>query len=377
MARRRHPSSGAKKGAKSIRHWVSEILPDVGAIQPGMVGTNFVGRILRGAVDLGASRPRLLDALGLSEASIRNPIGQLSSILLARLFEAIEQQLSEPTAALILGVSARPSCFSDLGFITRFAETPRQTIAETVSMQTFRQAVWKIEAQFGNREASLVWNGKGLDDQYLAPSLEFSAASYSNMAREGPTDGLPLKEVHFRHLPRFDPAIYDSHFGVKVRFGALNTALIFDNASLDMPSPRANAALQQAILERFSQPPKWIRVGKRYSALCFVYLAAELNKSPLTLDRIAASYGTTERTLRRHLAEEGWPFRKLLDHVRKNMCDLYRLEGERSLSQVAELLGYSELSAFSRAFSRWYGVAPRKTWSEMLTEGENGGRSKD
>ena len=64
MARRRHPSSGAKKGAKSIRHWVSEILPDVGAIQPGMVGTNFVGRILRGAVDLGASRPRLLDALG-------------------------------------------------------------------------------------------------------------------------------------------------------------------------------------------------------------------------------------------------------------------------------------------------------------------------
>lgn len=327
-----------------------------------MVSTNFVGRILRGAVDLGARRPQLLEAINLSDPSIRNPIGQVSHILLTRLFHAIEAQVADPSVALKLGVSARPACFSDLGYITRFSKTPRHTIAETVAMQSFRQAVWEIQAEFGQRDASLVWRGDNLHDPMVAAAIEFSASSYSHIAKEGPADGLPLKEVHFCHQARFDPEIYNRHFGVKVHFGASTTALIFDNASLDMPSPRANPALQRAILDRFGQPPAWIREGKRYSALCFVYLAAEMNKSPLTLDRIAAAYGSSERSLRRHLADEGRPFRELLDHVRRDLCDLYRLEGQRSLSQVAELLGYSELSAFSRAFTRWYGISPRNAW---------------
>ena len=75
---------------------------------------------------------------------------------------------------------------------------------------------------------------------------------------------------------------------------------------------------------------------------------------------MAASFGMTERSLRRKLVNEGQPFRKLLDHVRRDLCTLYFLEDKRSLGEIALLLGYGELSAFTRAYKRWYNVAPSK-----------------
>jgi AraC-like DNA-binding protein len=100
--------------------------------------------------------------------------------------------------------------------------------------------------------------------------------------------------------------------------------------------------------------------GRKYTALSYLYLASELNKSSLTLERLAASFGMSERSLRRKLVEEGYPFRQLLEKVRRDLCDLYYMEGCRPMGEIAELLGYSELSAFSRAHKGWYGASPRQ-----------------
>jgi AraC-like DNA-binding protein len=57
-------------------------------------------------------------------------------------------------------------------------------------------------------------------------------------------------------------------------------------------------------------------------AVSYFYLASELDKSPPTLERMAASFGMSERTLRRKLVEEGISFRDLLDRVRQDNCKL-------------------------------------------------------
>jgi AraC-like DNA-binding protein len=92
----------------------------------------------------------------------------------------------------------------------------------------------------------------------------------------------------------------------------------------------------------------------------YFYLSNALDKMPPTLDRMAASFGMSERTLRRKLEEEGLAFRDLLDRVRQDVCALYLMEDKRSLGEIALLLGYSDLSAFSRAYKKWHGVAPSK-----------------
>ena len=95
-------------------------------------------------------------------------------------------------------------------------------------------------------------------------------------------------------------------------------------------------------------------------AVSYFYLASELDKSRPTLERMAASFGMTARTLRRKLVEEGMSFRDLLDRVRQDNCKLYFMEDTRPLGEIALLLGYSDLSAFTRAHKNWTGFPPSK-----------------
>ena len=75
---------------------------------------------------------------------------------------------------------------------------------------------------------------------------------------------------------------------------------------------------------------------------------------------VAQQLGMTERSLRRHLAEEGTTFSEILDRLRNSLALRYLEDQRTSLQQIAWLLGYSELAAFNHAFKRWFGTSPRR-----------------
>lgn len=193
----------------------------------------------------------------------------------------------------------------------------------------------------------------------LAASIEFSVAAYARATRSTLGEPINIRRIAFEHPARFAVSEYEAAFECAVSFSAPETRLDLDAEQLFRPSPSANPDLLAETVKRYSQPGIWMNKNKPHTAHSYFYLSNELNKSPLKLGRMAAAFGLTERTLRRRLVEEGHPFRELLDHVRKDLCALYLMEATRPLGEVAELLGYSELSAFSRSYRRWYGTAPR------------------
>jgi AraC-like DNA-binding protein len=73
---------------------------------------------------------------------------------------------------------------------------------------------------------------------------------------------------------------------------------------------------------------------------------------------MARLMNTSERTLKRRLHDEGTTFRALLAESRGAMAEALLREGELALGEIAERLGFADLSTFSQAFKRWYGVAP-------------------
>jgi AraC-like DNA-binding protein len=87
-------------------------------------------------------------------------------------------------------------------------------------------------------------------------------------------------------------------------------------------------------------------------------LRSELLQRPCTVTGIAWKFGLHPRTFSRHLAQEGTTFQKLVDEVRYEIArDL--LAGSRmTLGQIAAILGFSEPSAFTRAFRRWAAQPP-------------------
>lgn len=67
----------------------------------------------------------------------------------------------------------------------------------------------------------------------------------------------------------------------------------------------------------------------------------------------------SERTLQRRLSSEGHTFKGLIDQTRKEIAERYIVDKFYTMTQISELLGFSDQAVFTRAFRRWYGVAPK------------------
>lgn len=88
------------------------------------------------------------------------------------------------------------------------------------------------------------------------------------------------------------------------------------------------------------------------------HLAAGMAHGLVSLRSIAAQLHLSERSLQRQLQEEGTRFADLMDEVRRNLAQRYIADPQLALGEVAYLLGFSEPSAFHRAFKRWTGTTP-------------------
>ena len=85
-----------------------------------------------------------------------------------------------------------------------------------------------------------------------------------------------------------------------------------------------------------------------------------LPSGEVAIDEVAARLGFSRHTIYRRLQEEGTSFRTLLEETRKSLADHYLRRAGYTVNDIALLLGFSEASAFHRAFKRWYGCNPKE-----------------
>ena len=79
---------------------------------------------------------------------------------------------------------------------------------------------------------------------------------------------------------------------------------------------------------------------------------------------IARQLGVSQRTFARRLSQEGLTFSELLDSLRSDLAHRHLADQDLAISQIAWLLGYREVGAFSHAFKRWTGKTPGKARAE-------------
>lgn len=151
---------------------------------------------------------------------------------------------------------------------------------------------------------------------------------------------------------------YLQFFGVPVHFGQPRCVLSFDAAYLDLPVIRNDAALRAFLREA----PGNLLLRYRHDTGWVTRLRAHLKeKAPADwpdFDALAAQLGVSAATLRRRLREEGQSFASLKDEIRSGLAQTLLRQGELSVASVAAQLGFTEPSAFHRAFRKWTGVSP-------------------
>ncbi|HLV78392.1 MAG TPA: helix-turn-helix transcriptional regulator [Marinobacter sp.] len=104
-------------------------------------------------------------------------------------------------------------------------------------------------------------------------------------------------------------------------------------------------------------------MGARVSRL----IRLQLERGKVGVETVAGQLNMSRYTLHKKLRQEGLTFASLLEQVRREQALTYMKDKSKPLVEIAEQLGFSELSAFSRAFKRWMGTSPAEYRSLRLS----------
>jgi AraC-like DNA-binding protein len=192
--------------------------------------------------------------------------------------------------------------------------------------------------------------------------IEFWMAALVRICRKLSGRRLVPKSVRFMHVRNGSNTRFSQIFGDEVKFGASADEIIFATGFEQIPLIGADPYLNK-LLVKYCEEALANRPGKISSFQSHVENAVVplLPHGKAEVSEIAHRLGVSRRTLARRLSDEGLSFSKLLEDLRLHLARRYLADGALSISQIAWLLGYQEIGAFSRAFKRWTGKTPRDT----------------
>ncbi len=199
--------------------------------------------------------------------------------------------------------------------------------------------------------------------------IEFLMVTLVRMCRQ--LTGLHLKptRVRFIHHREGTCSAFVEFFGSDIDFGAAVDEVAFAAAVNNMPIVSADPYLNKLLVARFEQALS-LRPTDRSSFRSSVEntIVPLLPHGKGRAGEIAPRLGLSQRTFARRLSLEGLTFSEVLERLRIDLAERYLTDEGLSISQIAWLLGYREVSAFTHAFKRWTGKTPREVRSGIAPE---------
>jgi AraC-like DNA-binding protein len=277
----------------------------------------------------------------------------------AELLEDAARETGDPCLGLRIGLSTHPRETGALGFVLVNSPTFGAAIDNLGRYLSFHQTGAEISARHDDGYWRIAY-------RLLHPALagfHQDAECTIGMLIAGMTSlselGLPKFEAHFRRSagPHTD-AFHEALPGVTIRFDQPLDAVLIPSEVAERPVAGADEDLLH-ILEQHAellleQAPGDDEVHSRVEQA----VERSLRGGPPRLADVARRLGMGERTLQRRLRERDLTFHDVVDQVRERLARQSVAGGDVTLTEVAFLLGYSESSAFVRAFRRWTGETP-------------------
>jgi AraC-like DNA-binding protein len=170
---------------------------------------------------------------------------------------------------------------------------------------------------------------------------------------------MPISAVWFSHNDDQNLAALESFFGAPVKYSQHCNKLIFERAFLQERLYTSNSLLHDTLdnaLKTYFLPTDELSEFVDRVSREIIRCASDVE---ISTERIAERLAISPRTLRRRLSEEGYSFQGAKNLAREKRAKYYLSHTSMPISEITFELGYSELSAFSRAFRSWVGVTPQ------------------
>ena len=298
----------------------------------------------------------LCRALGIPWSALSNPDEKIRSDAVGALLDLAARQSGVDDFALRIAQHRLPSAWGAVGLLM----TQQKTLGEAMTAAArymaghYEAARAEIE-RFGDE--AVVW----IDIDDGPDAMRFDPAQRNEMAMGSAVyilralvqrDWRPLR-VGFTHAARGDLDRYKPYFGRTPLFDQDRMSFVMSKADLDLPlqghDPEAERILRQMAEQQLPEQ------GKPFSRVVAVLISQRLAEGALSAEGVAAALDLDLRSLQRRLAAEGSSFSELLYGVRMNLARTFVESSRRPLAEVADLLGFASLSAFSQWYHRAHG----------------------
>jgi len=323
----------------------------------GTILVRFPRSLLAATKKIGLPYQELLRSAGIRDADLQDLDDRIPTRRYAALWKAILDVSDDPLLGIRLGLEFRIRDGGLVGYAMVHSRNLGSALQRLVRYQRILEDVLSIGLLSSDRHVTLVY--EEIPELIgMGRPIEFDLAGIVACLREiTGTEAFPERI----DLPHAEPADSRQHrrlLGCELRFDQPRAGVVIRKEHLDLPIVASDEVLcgyldesAERVLSTLGDVSFPDRVRRA--------IWGELSEGQPTLDRIATVLATSPRTLQRRLEDEGLTYAEVLRQLRHEMAVELLTRKDLAIYQVAFILGYSEPSAFFKAFRRWEGVTPR------------------
>jgi AraC-like DNA-binding protein len=323
------------------------------------VSVTLVHALAESVEAAGFSRENLLKAAAIDAARLDDIDARLGHDEYDRLLVASLEMTGDEAFGLHMGERTGPARFGVLGQVVGHAGTMREAFAgllRFVRLATDDDPESILEEQ--RDKATLFYGGPPASSRCGRARAEFAMVGYLRIIRHFAGQHRTVESAQFKHDAPGYRAEYTRIFGGSVHFRREFTGLVFDRRFLDFrmhPRQVEEFDAMKSLAERkLTRITRGAALGLRLRE----YLASRPLATHADLEAAARWSGISARSLRRKLEEENTSFSRVRTEARASSAKRMLEDPRRSIGEITYALGFSETSAFYRAFKRWTGMTP-------------------
>jgi len=297
---------------------------------------------------------------GIREADLDSPINELNLTNYCAMFEEAAALTGHDNIGLEFGQNFRPKQLGAIGY----AAISSPTMAAALRNMERYFPAHQSQTSFGLiQDSDILWLSYRIYDPRLPDrrqDAELSLGMFCNIFKAAlGSDWAPL-EVRFEHDRPDGYREHATRFGAPVRFGRRTNALAFRRRDLDARMPGQDPYLFSVIQAFLESRCALQGDPEDFATVVRNEIKLHLGHAIPTVSEIAHILGLTDQAFHRQLKAHGLSFPDLLKAARQELALHYLNDPGVPLTEIAYSLGYSELSAFSRAFRNWTGMSPQR-----------------
>lgn len=324
-----------------------------------------IPRVLR---ELGFNPENLLGKWGVNESGFEDPDNKLPYAAIDGLLADCAKTTRCPHFGLLIGERATSSHLGIAGFMLRSAPDVRTALTDLQTNLDLHDRVGVVTLDTRGPDTFFGYAVSRGGLAALDQICDLSIAVATNVMRDLCGSGFAPSSVLLSRRPPADTAPYEQFFNATLRFDATRDALVFPTRWLEHRLATSDPMMYRYFVNEAARLHRDQSSGTVENLRRLLRISLVERKFAISI--VAGQLGLHERTLNRRLRNEGTTYRRELEKIRYELAREMLADDRTTISKIAGVLGYADVSTFDRAFKRWSGSSPTH-WREYSAAGSS------